>query len=311
VEPPAPRPPPAEVAGPARDPFDLRETVPSRPGLTDTELAWLDGDPSAAQHGAEARAAVAAAAQPRSRRTALLAAALALVAAGAGGFAGWRWWSGRSSRPAAPSAAVPAPVPAPPAPAPEALAAAAPAPAPEPPEPAPEAALAPPPAAEPSAPGRPARVKAEYVATGRPAADREARALSIARKDRKLLDLLDRKDDAAPAGAVSKVSLDTGRTALDQAALEQTFADARPALGACVTKAVKRDPKLRVDDRRATMVVTIQPSGVVSSAWVAEAELERTALGRCLAATTRRLVFPAFQGSAIDVSIPLALSAIR
>jgi hypothetical protein len=137
------------------------------------------------------------------------------------------------------------------------------------------------------------------------------RNLEIASKDRKLLDLLDKKADAVPAAAIEKTSLDTGRAALDGASVEQALADNRAAFGACVTKALKADPRLKVDDRKATLMLTVQPTGVVSACWIAEADLERTALGRCLVAASRRVVFPAFQGEALDVAAPLALSAVR
>jgi hypothetical protein len=38
--------------------------------------------------------------------------------------------------------------------------------------------------------------------------------------------------------------------------------------------------------------------------------VDRTDLGACLAAAARRMVFPAFEGESIDVSMPLSLSAV-
>jgi hypothetical protein len=137
------------------------------------------------------------------------------------------------------------------------------------------------------------------------------RTASLATKDRRLLDLLDDKGDAAPPAPVDRVALDTAGAALDREAVERAVDANRSAFGACVTRAVRQDPALRVADRKATLLLTIQPTGAVSDAWVAEADLERTALGRCLAAAARRIAFPAFRGDALDVSVPLALSAIR
>jgi len=46
----------------------------------------------------------------------------------------------------------------------------------------------------------------------------------------------------------------------------------------------------------------------VQSVWIAEADLDKSALGGCLKGVAKRMVFPAFSGEPIDVSAPLALS---
>jgi hypothetical protein len=136
------------------------------------------------------------------------------------------------------------------------------------------------------------------------------RNLTIGKKDRRLLDLLDKKQDSAltRAAAVERTELDTGRTELDEAAVRQTMAGSSSAYATCVTRALKDSPNLRLDGRRATLMLTIKPSGVVQSAWIAEADLDKSMLGRCLVGVARRMVFPAFSGDPIDVSAPLALS---
>ncbi len=142
-----------------------------------------------------------------------------------------------------------------------------------------------------------------------------ARALGVERKDgprlrrddRKLLDLLAKKEDVtvvAPEGD----SLDSAQSALDPTAVERTMAGSRKAFDACVSRALRLNPNLRVA-RRATLVVTVQPNGSVTGAFIAEEEVDRTDLGGCLSAAARRMVFPAFEGDAIDVSMPLSLSA--
>ena len=57
-------------------------------------------------------------------------------------------------------------------------------------------------------------------------------------------------------------------------------------------------------------MVTVQPSGAVSRAYLAEEEVDRTDLGACLTDTARRMAFPAFEGDAVDVAMPLSLSAV-
>jgi hypothetical protein len=54
--------------------------------------------------------------------------------------------------------------------------------------------------------------------------------------------------------------------------------------------------------------LTIKPSGLVSSAWMSEADLDKSPLGTCLLGNARRMVFPAFSGEEVDVAAPLSLS---
>lgn len=130
----------------------------------------------------------------------------------------------------------------------------------------------------------------------------------IARDDRKLLDLLMKKQDVAVA-APEGDAVDTATGGLEAAAVERTVGANRKAFDACVSKALRLNPGLRVS-KRATMVVTVQPNGSVTSAFIAEEEVDRTDLGTCLSAAARRMVFPAFDGEPMDVSMPLSLSAV-
>ena len=131
--------------------------------------------------------------------------------------------------------------------------------------------------------------------------------MSRARDDRKLLDLLAKKDDVsvvAPEGD----AMDTAAAGLEAEAVSRTVAANRKAFDACVSKALRLNPNLRVA-KRATLVLTVQPSGGVTGAFIAEEEVDRTDLGACLSAAARRMVFPSFEGEALDVSMPLSLSA--
>ncbi len=131
---------------------------------------------------------------------------------------------------------------------------------------------------------------------------------TITRDDRKLLDLLAKKDDVTviPEG---DEAVDAGQGGLDPDAVGRTVAKNRKAFDACISRALRLNPNLNVA-RRATLVVTVQPSGSVTGAFIAEEEVDRTDLGACLSAAARRMVFPAFEGEPIDVSMPLSLSAV-
>jgi hypothetical protein len=145
------------------------------------------------------------------------------------------------------------------------------------------------------------------AAPSRPAPVVRKRSARTTRDDRQLLDLLAKKADVAVV-APEGDAVDAAASALDAEAVERTVAASRKAFDACISRALRLDPSLRVA-RRATLVLTVQPGGAVTGAFIAEEEVDRTDLGACLAAAARRMVFPAFEGEAIDVSMPLSLSA--
>lgn len=315
---PAPSAAPSPVAGAAAvpAPVAIAPAVPASPprairldrgpparaaaGMSGAELAWLAGD--AAPFGEDAPeppaestmeiARLAVPARPRRRRLALAAAA---AAAGLAGLAALARLAPRAAA-GAPPARAPGAILAAAGPGatfdPAALALHAAAPAAAVPE-----AAAPAPAPAPAPDRAPARRRS---------------ALRIAARDRKLLDLLGRKADAAPAApaAADEAAVDTSRAALSDDALAKTLAGNRGAFSACVDRALRYEPNLRLG-RRAEILVTVQPSGVVSAASFEDPDLARSGLGRCLAAASRRMVFPAFDGDAFELAIPLALTAVR
>jgi predicted Zn finger-like uncharacterized protein len=156
----------------------------------------------------------------------------------------------------------------------------------------------------------PAPAGAAPAAVGAPAPVSRAKRPRLTVPDRKLLDLLGRKEDATPVGLPEEEEQAASATsALDPGAAEKVIALNRRAFDACISKALRLNPALKLA-RRATMVVTVQPSGAVSEAGFAEEGIERTDLGICLAETARRMVFPAFDGEPVDVAVPLSLSAV-
>jgi hypothetical protein len=141
-----------------------------------------------------------------------------------------------------------------------------------------------------------------------PGARRPARR-RLALDDRRLLDLLARKEDATVAGpGEDEDAVESARSALDPAAAEKVIAGNRRAFDACVSKALRLNPDLKLA-RRATMVITVQPDGRVSEAALAEEQIARSDLGVCLAEAAGRMVFPGFDGEPLDIAMPLSLSA--
>jgi hypothetical protein len=138
-----------------------------------------------------------------------------------------------------------------------------------------------------------------------------ARTPRLARDDRRLLDLLGKKQDVAvvPMEADEGAGSGSAKSALDQEAAAKVMGANRKAFDACISRALRLNPSHKLA-RRATLVVTIQPVGTVSRAYLAEEEVERSELGACLCDTARRMVFPAFDGEPVDVAMPLSLSAV-
>lgn len=153
---------------------------------------------------------------------------------------------------------------------------------------------------------RPAPAEPDPAPAPQPAPPPRKKGKTVTRDDRKLLDLLAKKDDVTVIPPADD-ALDSAQGNLDPDAVGRTVAKNRKAFDACISRALRLDPNLAVA-RRATLVVTVQPDGTVAGAFIAEEEVDRTDLGGCLAAAARRMVFPAFEGEPIDVSMPLALS---
>jgi hypothetical protein len=131
----------------------------------------------------------------------------------------------------------------------------------------------------------------------------------LAKQERRLLDLLAKKDDVAVVPVEEGEGGGQARSALDPRAAEKIISGNRKAFDACISRALRLNPGLKVA-RRATLVVTVQPSGTVQRAYIAEDEVDRTDLGACLADAARRMVFPAFDGEPVDVAMPLSLGAV-
>jgi hypothetical protein len=278
------------AAPPPRPPLPS-PSASALPGLAEDvegHLGWLEEEAARVDAAAAAEDREILLTVRRSRRstaTALAAGAAVVLVAGGG----LGWWVSSRARPAAPVRGPARPAATAEASGPvhdvEALA--------RPPAAAPGHAPAAP-AAEPAPAPTPAR---------RPSRPR------LARDDRRLLDLLARKQDAAAVPIVADEGAGAARSALDPDAAGKVIAGHRRSFDACISRAVRRHPGARLA-RRATLVVTVDPAGTVARAWVLEEDVDRSELGACLATAARRMVFPAFDGEPLDVAVPLSLSAV-
>jgi hypothetical protein len=140
-----------------------------------------------------------------------------------------------------------------------------------------------------------------------PAADRPKHQ-KLALKDRELLDLLSKKGDASVTVQDDELgALSTTRGSLDETAVEGTLSRNSASFAACVSRAIAASPDQRLPATKVNLELTIRPSGRVSKAAVQEAPIAKLPLGQCIAAAAKRMVFPGFDGEAIDIVVPLKL----
>jgi hypothetical protein len=126
--------------------------------------------------------------------------------------------------------------------------------------------------------------------------------------------LLEAQADRPRAGGMataSQLKLDGGmefQTAggrIDPKAMNAAIAKAQPALSSCITNALRRDPGRKL--RKVRVTATVEPSGVISKAVFDKPEAVEGELGECLRKTVKGIVFPAFEGGAADIVIPIAM----
>ncbi len=289
--PPPPLPPPRRRAQPPATARRLSDAPPAPPEphtLPEAHEQFFASAPGSHQHasGLEADHPSAASAPKAGRRLALGAAAAGLLVAGL-------WWTQRADAPSAPVSAPvrpPSPAPAPPV----AIVEVAPRPAEPPPAPPDGAAVA---------------ARAEARAAAQAALHRGG--APIATQDRALLDLLTRKQDLPAVAAPAAGELSTGRSTLDGAAIRSTLAANASAFSACITRAGRADPGPRREKRVPVLELVVRPTGRVSKATLDDPAYARSALGQCLSAAGRRMVFPSFEGEDLLIQAPLKLSAVQ
>jgi hypothetical protein len=134
---------------------------------------------------------------------------------------------------------------------------------------------------------------------------------SLDRPDRRLLDLLHRKEDAAGVSAPPAGELSTGRATLDEAAVSGALARNSSAFSACIARAARTDAALRQRRTPLVMELVIEPSGRISGARLEDPKYAGSPLGQCLVATARRIVLPSFDGDQLLVQAPLKLTEVQ
>jgi len=122
--------------------------------------------------------------------------------------------------------------------------------------------------------------------------------------DQSLLDLLGKKQDA-PAGAPPPRA--AAGLGLQKSEVKAVISRNRKSFDACVEEWMRKEPGLDVTGIRVNLIITINPSGVVTAPVVDNPDIDRTTLGACLKSTARKMVFPSFGGESFEASVPLVL----
>jgi hypothetical protein len=109
----------------------------------------------------------------------------------------------------------------------------------------------------------------------------------------------------AAASAPEAPSAAAARATADQV-VAQAVAARRPAFDACVREWAREEPGLWVPGRRVDLLLTVQPSGTVTSPRIDDPALEGTALAGCLRGAAGK-PFPPFDGDPVQLRIPFRL----
>ncbi len=94
----------------------------------------------------------------------------------------------------------------------------------------------------------------------------------------------------------------------DSAQLAQIVAANRRAFDDCLSEASSRNPSLRQSGKKATLMVTVIPSGDVTSSRLDDPQLAEPQLTACLKRAAKRMAFPSFEGEPLFVDVPLSFS---
>ncbi|MFY0529366.1 AgmX/PglI C-terminal domain-containing protein [Archangium gephyra] len=89
-------------------------------------------------------------------------------------------------------------------------------------------------------------------------------------------------------------------------ALDKVVKQSQTAFKSCIDQALRKNPKLR--DGKLLLTATVGSSGTVKKVSFDREDINGSAMGNCIKARARRMVFPAFEGDDVEVEIPLVLS---
>jgi hypothetical protein len=88
----------------------------------------------------------------------------------------------------------------------------------------------------------------------------------------------------------------------------QIIAAQRQAFDECTSQAASRNPALRKENRKATLIVTVVPSGDITTVRLDDPGLDEPQLNACLKRAAKRMNFPSFDGSPLLVDVPLSFA---
>jgi DNA-directed RNA polymerase subunit RPC12/RpoP len=121
-----------------------------------------------------------------------------------------------------------------------------------------------------------------------------------------------KKDAPAPAPAAAPPApRSEDVTGLTSQQVKTVLASQRKRFDACINEAIGEDPDFPFTGRKVGLFLTVNPSGVVSSPFLDDADVDDSPLGACLKVAGNKAVFPAFQGEPFQVRVPLAIRKVE
>lgn len=88
----------------------------------------------------------------------------------------------------------------------------------------------------------------------------------------------------------------------------QIIATQRQAFDECTAQAASRNPALKKEGKKATLIVTVVPSGDITAVRFDDPSLDEPQLTACLKRAAKRMVFPSFEGAPLLVDVPISFN---
>jgi hypothetical protein len=120
----------------------------------------------------------------------------------------------------------------------------------------------------------------------------------------------DLKKDVGPRTkvAIGAPTTSSHASGLSEEAVVKVVGASQAAFMQCVERELKKNPNFK--GGKVSLIATVGPSGMVTSAKVDRSDIDLSDLGRCLKKQAKRMVFPAFSDEeATEVQIPLILTS--
>ncbi len=98
-----------------------------------------------------------------------------------------------------------------------------------------------------------------------------------------------------------------GASNLDSKLVAEVVGKNLKAFQGCVEQELRRNPSFK--GGKVNITFSVGPSGTVTRAVIDRPDVEQSSVGACLKEKAKRVVFPSFEGDAVDIEAPLVLTS--